>query len=327
MFASLVAVVLPAQDLRPPRDALILHEGRFTLVASKMDERLARALLAAAAARDSYPDLPRSARAVLIALAVDQAQFDEWVGPGAPEWGDAIALPDLGRIVMRGRSLNRSPDDPRRVLRHELAHLALHDALGALPPRWFDEGYAAWTAGEWGRDEVLATNLALVLRGMPRLDALDGYFTGGKTRAEQGYALAQRAVADLAALDPERGLTLLFQYWRQTGAFDPAIRKAYGITADAFEARWRSNTRRRFGGLALFADVTVGALVLLVFIGPLWVIRRQRDKRRLEAMRAADAVQDAREAQEQESALAALLGDWGPGAPGAPKPPDDEPIH
>ncbi len=301
----------------------MLREGRFTLVGSKTDERLARALLAAAVARDTYPDLPRPTRPVTIALAVDQAQFDEWTGPGAPEWGDAIALPDLGRIVMRGRSLNRSPDDPRRVLRHELAHLALHDALGALPPRWFDEGYAAWTAGEWGRDEVLATNLALVLRGMPRLDGLDGYFAGGKTRAEQGYALAQRAVADLAALDPQRGLTLMFQYWRSTGAFDPAIRKAYGITAETFESRWRSNTRRRFGGIALFADVTIGALVLLVFMGPLWVIRRQRDKRRLEAMRAADAVQDEREARERESALAALLGEWGPGAPGAPKLPEE----
>ena len=39
----------------------------------------------------------------------------------------------------------RAPTPATRceVLRHELAHLALHEALGDLPPRWFDEGYAS----------------------------------------------------------------------------------------------------------------------------------------------------------------------------------------
>ncbi|MFP5355115.1 MAG: hypothetical protein ACLGIK_08170, partial [Gemmatimonadota bacterium] len=61
---------------------------------------------------------------------------------------------------MQGRRASSDAGDPIRVLRHELAHLALHEYLGDLPTRWFDEGYASYAAGEWDRDRVIATNLA-----------------------------------------------------------------------------------------------------------------------------------------------------------------------
>src|ERR1019366_9221922 len=198
-----------------------------------------------------------------------------------------------------GSHANSSAGDPRVTLRHELAHLALYEAMDDLPPRWFDEGYASFAAGESGRDEVVGTNLALALRGMPSLDELDALFAGGESRAQEGYALSQRAVAELAALDPRRGLTLMFGYWRDTRSFDQALRRAYGVTEAEFEVRWKSATRRRYGALALVADVTLAALLVLLVIGPLWVIRRQRA-----AVRGAD---EAQERRERESALEAIL--------------------
>lgn len=269
------------------------------------DAPLARALLAAAARRDTYPGLPRPRARVLLAIAPDLRRFRKWVGPGAPEWGAAIAFPGLQRIVMQGRSASSSAGDPVSVFRHELAHLALHEYMGDVPPRWFDEGYAGYAAGEWGRDESLATNVALLLGGMPTLDSLEAGFYGGSRDADQSYALAYRAVSDLASLDRERGLALFFRYWKETGRFDAAVRGAYGVTADAFEDLWRSRTRRRYGGLALVANLSLVSGVLLVAFVPLWVARRRRDRRRLDAMRAADA---AAERAERESALAALLG-------------------
>jgi hypothetical protein len=50
--------------------------------------------------------------------------------------------------------------------------------------------------------------VALLARGMPSLDSLDEGFRAGASAAEESYALAFRAVADLAALDRERGLAL-----------------------------------------------------------------------------------------------------------------------
>jgi hypothetical protein len=261
-------------------------------------------MLASATARDTFPGLPRPKQPVVIAIAPDRARFRRWIGPSAPEWGAAIAFPDSSRIVMQGRSAGSDAGDPIEVLRHELAHLALHEALGNLPPRWFDEGYASYAANEIARDAVLGANIALLFRRMPSLDSLDAGFHGGSLRAEGTYALAYRAVVELAARDPERGLTLFFQYWKETGRFDLAVRRAYGLTQPQFEALWQSRTRRRYGGLALFADLSVTAAMTLFLVLPFYIIRRRRDRLRMEALVRADREAEQREAA---SAIEALL--------------------
>ena len=302
-------------------------DGRFTILAFPTEELLAKSMLEAAIARDTFPGLPRPKQSVLIAIAPDRARFREWIGPYAPEWGAAIAFPDSNRIVMQGRSAGSDAGDPIEVLRHELAHLALHEALGNLPPRWFDEGYASYAANEVARDAVLGANIALLFRRMPSLDSLDAGFQGGSLRAEGSYALAYRAVVELAARDPERGLTLFFQYWKETGRFDIAVRRAFGLTQPQFEAIWQSRTRRRYGGLAFFADLSVTAAMTLFLVLPFYVIRRRRDKLRMEALVRADRDAEQREAA---SAIEALLRSIplpftnGGNAQQQPSPPPDE---
>lgn len=290
-----------------------LDAGRFTVVAHPRDVPLARSLLVGAAERDTFPGLPRPRARVVVAVATDADEFRRLVGPAPPEWGVAVAFPASQRIVLHGQRASGGVGDPRVVLRHELAHLALHETLGDRPPRWFDEGYAGWAAGEWGREELLATNVALLLRGMPGLDSLDGWFYGGEGRAQAAYALSYRAVAELATLDPERGLALLFQYWRSEGTLDRAVRAAYGLTLPQFEDRWQRRTRLRYGALALFGDVTLAAVAFVILLLPLWLLRRRRDRRRLTAMRQADAAE-----REQQRLLEELLGRSTPSPPETP---------
>jgi hypothetical protein len=293
---------LLAQDDAPRR----LDVGRFTAVYFPSEELLARSLLAHAARTDSFPWLPRPRQRVLLAIAPDAARFRAWAGPYAPEWGVALAFPESRRIVMQGRAAGSEAGDPREVLRHELAHLALHERLGDRPPRWFDEGYASVAAREWRRDDVLAANVALALRGAPSLAQLDESFSRGSVAAQSAYALSYRAVTELASLDQERGLSLLFAYWEKNPSLDVAVRRAYGITLAGFEREFQVRTRRRYGGLALFADLSLLLLVLSVLLLPLVIARRRRDRRRMQALLAADAVA---ERAERESALAALLGE------------------
>jgi hypothetical protein len=189
----------------------------------------------------------------------------------------------------------------------------LFEALGDLPPRWFDEGYASWAAGEWDREDVIAANIGLALGGFRTLAALDSGFAAGARRADASYALSYRAVAELASIDPDRGLTLLFRYWREERSLDRALRRAYGLTVGSFEKRWLSRTRRRYGGLALFADVTIGGIVLLLIVTPLYVIRRRRDRERLARMREADAAQERRERDSVIEALLRSVDDSSPG--------------
>jgi hypothetical protein len=281
-----------------------LTEGRFTVVANHENAPLARSLLGYALQSDTFPGLPRPRARVTVAIAADERQFRQLIGPTVPEWGTAVAFPHANRIVMQGRRAGARAGDPLEVLRHELAHLALHETLGDLPPRWFDEGYASYAAREWSREDALRTNLALVVRGTPTLEELERWFRGGTSRAEAAYALSYRAVAELAELDRQRGLTVLFREWERTGKLDTAIRGAYGLTLAGFETRWRDRTRRRYGGLAVLADVTVGALFVLVVVLPLYVARRRRDRRRMAALVAAD---EAADRAARESALASFL--------------------
>jgi hypothetical protein len=285
-----------------------LDSGRITFVYYPQDDRLARSLAVSAAANDSFPGLARPRQRVLVAIAPDAKTFRAWVGPRAPEWGAAIAFPESHRIVIHGRDAGARAGDPVSTLRHELAHLVLHEALGDLPPRWFDEGYASYAAAEWGRDETLATSVALVFRPVPGIESLDDYFTAGEQKADEGYALAHRAVAELASIDRERGLSLFFRYWKETGSMDRAVRQAYGLTLADFDQRWRDRTRRRYGGLALTADFALLGLVGSITLLPLWIARRRRDRRRLDAMRAAEERADR---AVRESALAALLAEAG----------------
>ncbi|HET9455359.1 MAG TPA: hypothetical protein VFO66_13830, partial [Gemmatimonadaceae bacterium] len=263
---------------------------------------------------DSFPGLARPRQRVVIAIAPDRRRFRDWVGEAVPEWGSAVAFPDSRRIVIQGRGAGSDAGDPLVVLRHELAHLALHEALGNLPPRWFDEGYASYAAGEWGRQEVLATNVALALRGMPTLEELDASFGGGSTAAQSAYALAHRAVSELAQANTSAGLAPFFGYWKASGSFERALRQAYGMTSVDFEQRWRQRTRRQYGALALASNMTLAVLLMLAILTPLYISRRRRDRLRLERMREADAAADA---AARQSALAALLGE------GWSDPPDD----
>lgn len=301
VLALMLAAPLQAQD--PPER---LDRGRFAFLYYPRDRQLAASLATHALATDTFPGLPKPVHRVVVAIAPDRRRFREWVGEATPEWGSAVAFPESRRIVLQGQRAGSDAGDPLSVLRHELAHLALHEHLGDLPPRWFDEGYASYAAAEWGREEVLTTNLALALRGMPTLDELEASFEGGATSAQSAYALAFQAVAELARTNPAGGLAPFLRYWRESRSLERAMRQAYGMTMAEFERRWRRRTRRQYGALALASNVTLAALLMLFLLTPLYMARRRRDRRRLERMREADA---AAEAAGTQSAIDELLGE------------------
>lgn len=309
----LLAVVGQVAIAQQPYGMVERGAGRFTVAAAPHDATLADALLSAAVARDTFPWLPRPTGPVLIQVAPNRKAFEELVGPSAPEYGAAIAFPRERRIVMQGSTAGSDAGDPIRVLRHELAHLALYEALGDLPPRWFDEGYASVAAGEWGREELLATSVALIWRGVPTLDQLEASFAGGAGRAAAAYALSYRAVVELASLDEARGLGTFFRSWQETGSMELAVRSAFNETLGGFQQLWQQRTRRRYGALALFADFTLTVSVLAVVLLPLYAARRRRDRQRLASMARAEANA---ERQERESAIEALLASVTTSSPG-----------
>jgi hypothetical protein len=194
--------------------------------------------------------------------------LDSLTSGRAPAWGAAVAEPGERTILLRA-----DQDDLPRTLRHELAHLALHEAVPVRVPLWFDEGYAAWAAGEWERFGGLELNLAVVRGAIPSLTALDGALRGSASTAEAAYALAASAVTELARRNPTGTLTPLLQRLERGENFDQAVLATTGLTIDRFEEAWRLAVRRRYTwGQWLIAGggwAVAGVLVL-------WLVRRRR---------------------------------------------------
>jgi type II secretory pathway component PulM len=141
--------------------------------------------------------------------------------------------------------------------------------------------------------------------------------------AQNAYALAYRAVVELASIDPASGLSRFFNAWRETRSMDVSLRSEFGLTLAGYEQRWRQSTRRRYGMLALFSNVALAGAILIVLVFPLYIARRQRDKQRLAAMVAAD---EAAERAARTSVIEALLrgedwSDFGEESPPASPPP------
>jgi len=140
-------------------------------------------------------------------------------------------------------------------------------------PLWFDEGYAAWAAGEWERFGGLELNLAVVRGAIPSLTGLDGALRGSASTADAAYALAASAVTELARRNPTGTLAPLLQRLERGEGFDQAVLATTGLTMDRFEEAWRRALRRRYTwGQWLIAGggwAVAGVLVL-------WLVRRRR---------------------------------------------------
>ena len=116
------------------------------------------------------PEIPTG---VLFVLAPVEAEFVRLTGGSAPDWGAGVAIPAQSAIVVPAYTSARGSGwNDARVLRHEWAHIGLHQHLeGLRVPRWFSEGYAQWASGGWDWSEGWKLRVALARGGSP-LDSL-----------------------------------------------------------------------------------------------------------------------------------------------------------
>jgi len=240
---------------------------------------LALALAEAAARSVTWPGLGRQSpgplRLVVLAPGRD---LDSLSRRRLPPWTAGLAYPTARTIMVRARGSSAFT-----VLRHELAHLALHDAVNSRLPLWFDEGYASWAAGEFDRLQQLNVNLAVLRGRIPDFDELDRALRGPPTTAETAYALAATAVLDLAQRTSGGELVPLLQELQAGVGFDSALRSTVGLTVDQFEVLWQRTIRRRYNLLTWVAAgglwTLLGGLVLVVHF-----LRRRRDLPRRRAL-------------------------------------------
>ena len=247
---------------------MAIRVGPVTAVAWPPQLGLATELAQRAAQPTEWPGLGRRGVGVLrLILVPDLRRLDSLSSGRAPEWGAAVALPAARTILLRA-------DAPElyRTLRHELAHLILHQTIAVRVPLWFDEGYAAWAAGEWERLGALELNLAVVRGAVPDLQGLDGTLRGSASTADASYALAVSAVTELARRNPSNSVAPLLERLGQGQDFGAAVKATTGLTVSQFDVEWRRSLRRRYS-LAIWLVAGGGWGVLTL---GLWALLRRR---------------------------------------------------
>jgi hypothetical protein len=301
LLVALLAAVPPAR----PQDALALTTpgavrqemrqvsgGPLVIHYTPERERLARRLLEAGLAALSFPGLPDDLLAqgppVNIYLAIDPSHWDLLTGGRAPVWGAGVAIRDPERVVLPAYASPRgSTLELERTLRHELAHIALGRWLpGALIPRWFDEGYARWAAGEWDPQAAWELRVAFMTQRAPPLDSITLDWPAAAAEARIAYSLSTTAIIYLIDRSGERGLELFLARWRETGSMEQALRRTYGVTSTQLEEHWRAWVRRRYGWLFFLSHSVVFWIAIVLLTLVLFMPRRRRDRARLDALRA-----------------------------------------
>ena len=273
VFGGLVLLLLSLQAPPPPTWEQV-QVGRVTLTAPRSGDA------ARPRARRSRPIAPRvwpgyrppgaGTHPAHRSRPTPQA-FAKLSGGRVPSWGVGLAMPGGRAIVVRADA-----PDPLGALKHELAHLALHDAVRVRVPLWFDEGYAVVAAGEWDRMEALRLNLAVVRGAAGDLQALDAALRQSESEAATAYALAGSAVLLLARSNPAQSLDALFAKLGAGTGFEEAVGITTGYTLGTFERAWQKDLRRQYGWFVwLVAGGGWAILGVVVLVLARW--RRRRD--------------------------------------------------
>jgi hypothetical protein len=250
--------------------------GRVTAVAWPGQEALALALAEFADRARPFPGLgPLPDRPIRLILAPTRARFDSLTHGRLPGWSDGAAFPGANTMILLAVG---PPDRLTGACRHELAHLALHWRLGVHePPLWFDEGYAAFAAGEWDRLDALRLNWQVARGAHVDLDEVDQALRADAADAQTAYALATTAVLLLNRWGGSRGLGPLLDQLATQPTLDAALRATYHVTEGDFESRWERDVATRYGWLSWAEAVGLFWAVVALLLVWLVILRRRRD--------------------------------------------------
>jgi hypothetical protein len=221
-----------------------------------------------------------------------------------------IAFPGLHLILLTlTEPVSSEATDLGEVFRHELAHIALEDAVkGQHVPTWFNEGLAINLSGEnpFKRRGTL-WNATLAKTVIP-LGDLDRSFP--ETNYEQSVAYAESGdfVRYLLRDGDRARFAAVVERTRKGEPFERSLSDAYGTDLRKLEFQWREDIAKRYTFLPV---LTGGSLVWVLVIGAMavgWVKKRKRERATLERWEREEALAD-EAARRAERAAAMELAD------------------
>ncbi len=217
-------------------------------------------------------------------------------GARLPQYAAGVAFSELHLVLLTASSrFAGQRHDLPEVFRHELAHIALHDAVSRdRIPRWFNEGFAVHASGEAETERLQALWTASLSNHLLPFKKLTRNFPADAQTASVAYAQAADLLRFLMRSGEEHRFNALIQRISGGQSFDSALRDAYSTDMYTLEREWREDVARRytfwpviFGGSLIW----IGALGLLIWG---YARRKGRAKKKLARWAQEEAMEDAR---------------------------------
>ncbi len=236
-----------------------------------------------------------------VEVARTPLEMTTFAPPGAPypEYASGVAYSELGLVLLTLAPVHPgSEQDLGEVFRHELAHVALNDALNGKPvPRWFNEGFAVFASGESAFVRMKTLSMATVGGSLIPLHDLERTFPNDETKAQVAYAEAVDVLRFLVRREDAHRFRALIAELREGKAFDKAVLDAYGVELATLELEWRDDVSRRYTFWPILLSGTFFWVIALgVFVWG-WRRRRRRDKVTLQRWAREEAVEDLQRAR------------------------------
>ncbi|HYP91542.1 MAG TPA: peptidase MA family metallohydrolase, partial [Polyangiaceae bacterium] len=229
-----------------------------------------------------------------------------------PDYAAGVAYPEIGLVLLTIKPVHpTSQHDLAEVFRHELAHVALEDAVSGRPiPRWFNEGFAVLASGETSFPRMRTLASATIADNLLSLSQLDRSFPMQEWEAELAYAEAADVVRFLIRREEKHRFRGLISRLRDGETMDGALLNSYGAETATLESEWRDDVAKRYTFWpVLFSGSAIWVATLGLFaVG--WRRKRRKAAVTLARWEKEEAAEDATRRQ-----IAALRAD-----PSAPTP-------
>jgi hypothetical protein len=207
-------------------------------------------------------------------------QFDSVAQGHLPEWGAAAAIPSRRLIILREPMMDRYPGNTVNLLQHELAHIALHLRMGGRPfPRFLDEGFASWFAGEWHFNNIVTIAAAQITKSLLPLREIDNVNAFQRGQADLAYSQSYLVVLFIFNRFGELGWLDLVDSLAAGRSLNEATRSAFNMSFWQFEADYRRFLSDNYTVFAILSN-TMGLwiiLALVVIAGYIMIKRRKKD--------------------------------------------------
>jgi hypothetical protein len=220
-------------------------------------------------------------------------------GAPYPEYAAGVAYSELGLVLLSLNPVHAGQEqDLAEVFRHELAHVALHDALnGQSVPRWFNEGFAVFASGESSFARMKTLSMSTVGGSLIPLHELERSFPDDETKAQIAYAEAVDVVRFLVRREDLHRFRSLVSELREGKNFEQAVLDAYAVDLATLELEWRDDASRRYTFVPLLLSGTLFWVIALGLAVWAWRRRKRRDKLTLQQWARDEAVEDLQRAR------------------------------